>query len=295
MNKYIVKIKPILRPFNNARLILRKKLYDLLPKLSLNDLEQIFDKELDVKKGETLFIHSSLNTLNTELSPIELIHFIKDYIGSDGTIIMPTFSSDTVDSLNGSPGEFSVKETLSNVGYLTNVFMKQPDVLRSVHPIKSCAAWGANASFLLGEHHLSKLPYDKKSPFYKITLLKNAKVIGLGVTSWILSFQHSVHDTFHHFPVNIHTEQVYDFDCITANGEKINVTTPFDLPDVIALRNNSLIKKYYKKDEWLDFQYKLRPFFRVHAKTYYEKALDMAMRGITVYGEFKSTSKTVSV
>ncbi len=287
MNKCIIKLKPVLRPINNTRLKLRKKIYSLLPKLTLTDLEQLFNKHLNIQKGETLFIHSSLNILNTDVSPIGLINFIKEYLGNQGTLVMPTFSPETFNALNETCRAFSVKETRSNVGYLTNIFMKESDVIRSIHPIKSCAAWGKHATFLLGEHHLSKLPYDKKSPFYKITLLKDTKVIGLGVNSWILSFQHSIPDTFPSFPVKIHTDKAHRFECITANGEKMSVKTPIDLPDVIALRNNSLIKQHFTKEEWIDFQYKWRPFFRVHAKTYYEKTLEMARHGITVYGNFK--------
>lgn len=285
MNRYIVKAKPILRPMKRRYDTFRKRLNVIVPKFREKDLAYLFETRFGIKKGDAVFIHSCLSRLHSMLSPQEIIEFIEHWLGENGTIIMPTFPGASA-KLFAEAGEvFDVRSCPSGVGYLTNLFMRQPGVLRSVHPFKPCAAWGRHADYLVSEHHMSKLPYDERSPFYKLTRI-GGKVLGLGVTSWILSFQHSVPDTYRDFPVEIHSKSSYKMRCLNRHGETVIVDSPCDLPDVIALRNNARIRPYFTDDEWVDIYYKLRSFFRVDAAAYYDKAVALARKGITVYGRY---------
>jgi aminoglycoside 3-N-acetyltransferase len=68
------------------------------------------------------------------------IETFQDLIGKNGLLLMPTF---TYSATNNEV--YDVQKTKSTVGVLTEYFRKKDDVVRSLHPIFSFAAWGKKA------------------------------------------------------------------------------------------------------------------------------------------------------
>ena len=135
-------------------------------------------RESGILPGETLMIHGD-SAVATQLNNIEpnkklgmLIDYIVDYLGPNGTLVVPTFSySFTKNEV------FDVQNTKSTIGKFSEFFRKMPGVVRSYHPIFSVAAIGKNKDlFKLSE---IKDCFGKNTSFdllYKF----DAKLMNLG-------------------------------------------------------------------------------------------------------------------
>lgn len=104
---------------------------------------------LGIQSGDTLCIHSCLFPLGKpaleKYAFLEaIIQAFEQVIGSDGTIIMPTFTysfcKNEVYNIHSSP---------STVGILTEYFRKRPGTVRTKHPIFSFALSGRRKNELL--------------------------------------------------------------------------------------------------------------------------------------------------
>ena len=131
-----------------------------------------------IKKGDTIMVHSDigsfgkLGTLDREFLLQSLVKSLKNTIGPDGTIIMPTFTY----SFNKHE-PYDIKNTKSTVGTLTEYFRKQKDVSRTAHPTHSAAIWGKHKKELL---NIGKGTFDKSSIFGKFHQM-NGKFVSFGV------------------------------------------------------------------------------------------------------------------
>lgn len=100
-----------------------------------------------LRAGDTLFLHAdALITAQFPPMPPEarfalFFDAIQGFLGSHGTIVMPTFS------YSATKGEaFDPAATPSAVGALSDYFRRRPGILRSAEPIFSVAASGAKAA-----------------------------------------------------------------------------------------------------------------------------------------------------
>ena len=99
-------------------------------------------KLLGVQPGDTLFVHSSYSKLSKspegiENGPETVIDAILNVLGSEGTLIMPTFN---YGFLRGET--WDIRNSPSQMGVLTEVVRKDPRAKRMFHPIYSVAAIG---------------------------------------------------------------------------------------------------------------------------------------------------------
>ena len=139
--------------------------------------------KLGFASGATIYLHSSMGAISRRvpsLNPVKLISLLKEMVGEEGTLLMPTFS------FNGSQYRyvqnqrvFDVKRSPSQVGLLTELFRRTKGVVRSFHPTHSIAAWGMQSKELVSEHHLDTA-FGEKSPICKMRKY-NGLVAGIGV------------------------------------------------------------------------------------------------------------------
>ncbi len=121
--------------------------------------------KLGIKKGDTLLIHSSLRSLGGA-TPEEFIKGMQLAVGEEGTLVFPALSYLTC---NPNQREFDYFSTKSNVGAIPEYFRTQTkDVLRSLSPTHSCAAWGKNAEFVVNGHISDTTPCGPNSPFKRV-------------------------------------------------------------------------------------------------------------------------------
>jgi aminoglycoside 3-N-acetyltransferase len=102
---------------------------------------------LGIQNGDMLLIHSSISRVAKILFPTEprkiceeFIVYLREKVGSNGTLIFPTFN---FGFCSGKP--FSLKTTKSQTGALTIYAMSLPDAIRTNHPIYSFAVIGKHA------------------------------------------------------------------------------------------------------------------------------------------------------
>ncbi len=108
-------------------------------------------RELGLGPNDDVLIHSD-SSLAMELSGADWwddafeyqVTAIREVIGTDGTLLVPTFNYDFCE---GKP--YSETKSRSQVGMFTNYVLDMPAALRSFHPIFSFAALGARSGDLL--------------------------------------------------------------------------------------------------------------------------------------------------
>jgi len=144
-------------------------------------------KRAGMKKGSVVFIQSGwAEFYNCTSTEYELITEILKVIGPEGTLAMacmPLLRKGKI---------FNVKKTVTSAGMLAETFRKYPGVKRSINQRHSVCAIGAQADYLISEHHLGETAWDKKSPYYKLSKV-NALVFGFGLGKyWVGTIIHCV-------------------------------------------------------------------------------------------------------
>lgn len=136
-----------------------------------------------VVPGETIILHSSFKSLGKIEGGAEtFIKAVCDVLTPEGTLLMPSFSHPTEDRY------FDMLTMPSRTGYITEVFRRLPDSIRSQHPTHSVCAWGKRASeFVAGHENTSAI--GKDSPFHKAAKA-GARVIMVGCDFRSLSLVH---------------------------------------------------------------------------------------------------------
>ena len=148
-------------------------------------------KSLGVDDNDVLFVHSDVSvfgklaTFNRSFILDSFIEALQESV-PNGSLILPTF---TYSFCRGE--KFSVKNSKSTVGALTEHFRKKKDVLRTNHPIFSVAIWGKQDGFL----NISKDCFDRKSIFGKL-YKKDAKLLFLGAPFQSCTYMHYVEQMF---------------------------------------------------------------------------------------------------
>ncbi|NVM44387.1 MAG: AAC(3) family N-acetyltransferase [Candidatus Lokiarchaeota archaeon] len=152
---------------------------------------------LGVKPGAIIIMHSSLSKIGwTVGGSVSVIRALMQTITSEGTLVMPTFTSD-----NSEPSKWehppvpkswwdTIRKEMPayepditptrGMGTIVNTFKNWPNVLRSTHPMSSFAAWGKNAKFITENHELIG-DLGEGSPISRLYEL-NGQVLLIGVT-----------------------------------------------------------------------------------------------------------------
>ncbi|MBG7610048.1 MAG: AAC(3) family N-acetyltransferase [Anaerolineae bacterium] len=138
-----------------------------------------------VEPGDSLLVHSSYKSFGgVDGGPQIVIDALRSVLGSEGTLIMPTFN---FDFCKGEP--WDVRSTPSHMGAITNMVREHPEARRVFHPIYSFAVLGKHAEFLTGEYYKSS--YERRSLFGKLRELDGKiMIIGLSYTNSMTFFHH---------------------------------------------------------------------------------------------------------
>lgn len=269
-----------------ARKRARRARIEKLPLLSEKDFTEILTNELTLSSGDTVYVGSSVDQLNLDFPFYRILSLIQDVIGSKGTVLFPTYPNRSPVSshqylLQGNV--FNVKRTPSYTGLLSEFARRQRGAIRSLHPTKSVCAIGHYAEELTRAHQQSPYPYDVCSPYYKLTEY-NAKIIGVGVWTEYMSFVYTIDDALKKdAPVQTYYPQVFSARCINYNGEtEIVETYAHDMTKVIH-DVPRYMKTHIPTDICSDLDIKGMKFFRADANKLFDKMLELAKEGITVY------------
>ncbi len=145
---------------NQERLITRSSL--------IADFEQI-----GLRAGQVVIVHASMKALNGWIvgSAPTVIDALMAVLTPDGTLVMPTHSSDNTDPAGwrAPPVPEAWWDTIRvemplyrpditptrRMGIIAETFRRYPGVIRSSHPAFSMAAWGREAAVIMADHPLN--------------------------------------------------------------------------------------------------------------------------------------------
>lgn len=150
-------------------------------------------KELGIKSGDRIMVHSSLKALGRIDGGAQgIIAALQESVTEQGIVAMPAFS-DCTDG--GSRPPFNRENTSVEgwIGIIPETFRKTTGVRRSGHPTHSVSAWGADAETFLTQAD----PYDcfaDDGPWGK--LAQNGKIVFVGPTTVSNTFLHACEKWF---------------------------------------------------------------------------------------------------
>jgi len=143
--------------------------------------------------GQTVLVHSSLMRLGTpgdctaaEL-PARICAELRDAVGEDGTIVVPTFN---FDFCRGSPYD-PASTPSKGMGVLSEFVRRLPGARRSPHPMQSVAAIGPRAEEICARDTASS--FDPGGPFATLVELE-ARGLLLGAPMQSFSLVHLVEE-----------------------------------------------------------------------------------------------------
>jgi aminoglycoside N3'-acetyltransferase len=255
------------------KLWLSKRIYR--QPVAIADLRQQLT-DLGVTRGRTLWVHSSWNEFyNVLLRPSEMIELLRDLLGQAGTLSMPAFPIDQ------NPDKvFLVDRAPVYTGLLCEVFRRTPDIRRSIHLSSSVCAVGANADYLVRDHHHTLMPWGKDSPFCRLAEL-DARILGIGAGFNFFTHLHTaeclLYDEVPFF------RSVFDgtikYRWQRANGETGEHEYMRRTGDIRPQR----LRRYFGPDICVDAKLSNLRILAADAKPFIERAVALGRKGITMY------------
>ena len=127
-------------------------------------LESLINK-FKIQKGDKILVSSDILRLlmkskkkEINFNPNNLIDILKEKIGKNGTLFIPTFNWNFLREKT-----FCSNKTQSHSGSLGNIALKRKDFLRSFNPVYSFAVTGKDKKKICSQKHVDC--FSLKSPF----------------------------------------------------------------------------------------------------------------------------------
>lgn len=253
--------------------------------LSEKSFRRVLVEKFGISKGDTLFIHSSIDFLNMNFSPLKLLHILMDVTGPNGTLLFPgwSFNHRAEDYLSDENNVFDIKRSPAVMGLLPELARRLPDAQRSIHPTNSIIGIGKNAKEIISGHEQSIYPCGEDSPYFKM-LRHNAKIIGLGVNTNFLAFVHCPEDIMKDdFPVQTLTTQIFIGKVKLPSGEIIAVRTLAAHANIQIRNIPTFVKKFIPESTLSEYAIRGSDFFISDANSLYNKIIELAKQNITIY------------
>lgn len=178
-------------PWDSERRIVESTREPITKKRLMRDL-----RNAGVRSGDILLVHSSMKSIGwTVGGAVTVIEALMETITEDGTLVMPTQSTD-----NGDPSRWQAPavpqawwDTIKNemppynpvitptrmIGVVPETFRKYPHVYRSAHPQASFGAWGKRGQYVVASHPVDDV-FGENSPLGKLYEL-HAKILLIGI------------------------------------------------------------------------------------------------------------------
>lgn len=183
---------------------------------------------MGVVEGDLLMVHSSWKSDSGFKGSLQdLVQAFMDTVGPRGTVCMMSmpFNGMTAAKYLEQGKVFDVRKTVSKVGLPSDIFRRRKDVVRSLHPTHSVAAWGGDAEWLVEGHENCISPFGANSPFDKI-VRKNGKIVMYDVPFNTLTLEHYIEDQIKNdLPFNLYDDKIYKGACIDQNGNDKEIQT----------------------------------------------------------------------
>lgn len=255
------------------------------PKLSREEFLGILRKDLQIKPGDVVFIHSSMRNLYLDFGKNEMLPLLQQAVGPEGTLAFPCwqFNIRAEDYIRDNDPVFDIRNSPSAMGKLPDELRMDPKAFRSFHPTNSIVAIGKHARELTEGHETGIYPCGEQSPFYKLIGLK-AKVAGVGVTVDNLTFVHTVEDTMHgEFPLKTRNDEVYPCRCIDREGNEQIINTLVASKAISHRDVFGFFKKHIPLTMYRPVKVKNMDFFSLDVPPLFEELKKLARQNKSIY------------
>ncbi len=182
---------------------------------------------LEVRRGDTVYLgidmgHVPLPGYSAELTRDAIrareekwcafvLQVLREALGPEGTLLVATFTY----SYAGQSVPFVLEESPSEVGPFTEYFRRQPDTIRSLHPLHSISGVGRHAHAILD--NVGKAEYGAMSPYARLGEY-GTKLLCLGAPlAASITYVHHLEQTYginHRYTKAINTP-------VYRNGERV--------------------------------------------------------------------------
>lgn len=256
--------------------------------------EEIFNNILQKLDGkfEILMIHSSFNGMipmyTGNLS--KLLYMILSYCKQNNvTLAMPTFflgsNYQAKEHYKSGKHVFDVRKTVSEMGMLSELFRRTPNVKRSIHPTHSICALGPLADKLTRNHHLADTTFGEGTPFEEM-IKYGTMILGIGTKSdQALTQIHSVEDIMKSkFPIPLYSD-ILPVTCFDELGNTLIYSLRIKNPEYTI--DPKSFREILKRTKKMDWTYKGIPFFLTQANVVTETFVEAAGNGKTIYKKRK--------
>ena len=185
-------------------------------KLTFSELDFLKTlRKMGINKGDTIIVHSRMDMLAPMgLTSLEIINLLINKLCPSGTLVCPTFplypkepkgKERMTQDISSQIFVYDVQKTRSWTGELGRVLLKLPGARRSIHPLNTIAAYGAEVDKIFMNEKIGgiDLPCGKNSSWAMLAKM-NAKIIMLGVDlTHSLTMIHVAEDSYEaDWPIN---------------------------------------------------------------------------------------------
>ena len=256
--------------------------------LSEEMFRQLLTRRFGIKSGDTLFIHSSMDFLNVDFSPLHLLRILIDITGKEGTLLFPGwhFNYRAEDYLQNENNIFDMKRAPAVMGLLPELARRLPDAHRSIHPVNAIIGIGKNAAEILSGHEQSIYPCGATSPYYKM-LKYNAKIVGIGVNTNFLSFVHCPENLMKEaFPMQTLTTRIFTGKVKLPDGKIIDVQTLAAHKNIQIMNIPAFVRRHIPEEILSVYKIRGSDFYIADANALFIKMTELAKQKKTIYGDF---------
>ena len=255
--------------------------------------EEIFNNILQKLNGkiDILMIHSSLNGMVPMYtgSLNKLLSIILNYCKQNNiTLAMPTFFSgsnwEAKEYYENAKHIFNVRKTFSQMGMLSELFRRTPNVKRSTHPTHSICALGPLADVLTKNHHQADTTFGEGTPFGEVIKYRTI-ILGIGTKSpQPLTQVNSAPDIMKsEFPLPLYSE-IIPVTCVDEVGNTIIYNLRIRKREFKIDRKT--VKKILRK-KVMEWKYKGIPLLLAQSDIVTETIIEAARNGQTIYKKRK--------
>jgi aminoglycoside 3-N-acetyltransferase len=249
------------------------------------DLLAVLGK-LGIRPGDVLMVHSSFDRFaGFSGKPSDVIRALQDAVGPRGTILMPTlpFTGTAVDYASRG-GVFDVRLTPSQVGLLTELFRRSPEVSRSVHPTHPVAAWGARTTEMLAHHHLARTPCGEGTPFARL-LEHDGRILLLGADIESLTFFHYIEEALEPgMPMSPFTKEEFSLQSRDETGATLVSKTRLFDPSLSRRRDLRRLEAVLRREtKWAERRVGELAVVLLEARDVMEASKTLAAQGVYCY------------
>ena len=237
--------------------------------------------ELGVVAGDVVMVHSAFDSfLGFQGGPVDAIRTLQQVVGARGTLMMPTipFRGTAVEYALGDP-VFDVRQTVSRMGLLTELFRRSPGVVRSIHPTHSVAVWGNRADAIIAGHERAETPCGRSTPYEKL-LEHDGKILLAGVPPNTMTFCYFVAAELEpQLAIPVFTREKYPMRWRDGDGTvRVSHLRLFSLRLDHDLR--PLVNELKRRHQWRERRVGSLRLMLLRAREVYDAAVALADRGM---------------